>query len=191
MFQNFSNYLTAKGDFTPAEIEQIKAVSHVKVIEKGALLMQEGTVCDCNAFVCSGLLRSFYTDSTGAQFTLSFAPENYWAGDRQSILTGKPTPYSVDALEKTDIILIDQKDFYELSRSMDLFNKVMSKLIQKHLTVTESNINDAIRLSIEQRYYNFLEKYASAANRIPHHIIASYIGTTPNVLSRIQKDSYK
>jgi len=190
MFENFSNYLRNKADFTTAEIEQIKAVSQLKKVGSGELLMQEGTVWSCNAFVCSGLLRSFYTDVNGTQFTLSFAPENYWAGDRQSVLTGRPTPYSVGALEDTHVLLIEQTDFYELSRKIDSFNTMMSTLIQKHLIVTENNINDGIRLSAEQKYYNFLAKYSAVAGRIPQHIIASYIGTTPDMLARIQKNKF-
>jgi CRP-like cAMP-binding protein len=190
MFTNFCNYLKNKAEFTSAEIEQIQAVSQHRKVNKGEVLMQEGTVWTCNAFICSGLLRSFYADVNGTEFTLSFAPEDYWAGDRQSILTGRPTPYSVDALEDTHVILIEQKDFYELSTKIDAFNTLMSGLIQKHLIVTENNINDGIRLSTEQKYYNFLAKYSVVANRIPHDIIASYIGTTPDVLLRIQKNKF-
>lgn len=190
MFENFSNYLKSKGDFTSSEIEQIKAVSQLRKIDKGTVLMQEGTVWTCNAFVCSGLLRSFYTDVNGTEFTLSFAPEDYWAGDRQSVLTGKPTPYSVDALEDSHILLIEQKDFYDLNTKIDSFNTMTSSLIQRHLVVTENNINDGIRLSTEQKYYNFLAKYSRVAGRIPQAIIASYIGTTPDVLARIQKNKF-
>jgi CRP-like cAMP-binding protein len=190
MFENFSKYLKEKADFTPAEIEQIKAVSHVHKINKGTLLLKEGSVWEHNAFVCSGLLRSFYTDANGIDFTLSFAPQNYWAGDRQSLLTGKPTPYSVDALQDTHVILISQSDFYDLSKKIDTFNTMMNTLIQKHLVVTENNINDGIRLSTEQRYYNFLAKYSAVVHLIPQEIIASYIRTTPDVLARIQKNKF-
>ncbi|MXN93050.1 cyclic nucleotide-binding domain-containing protein [Flavobacterium sp. Sd200] len=188
MFENFCSYLNDKAKFTNAEIEQIKAVSQVKKISKGELLMQEGTLWIYNAFVCSGLLRSFYTDVNGTEFTLSFAPENYWAGDRQSILSGKPTPYSVDAIEDTVVILIEQKDFYELSKKIDAFNTMMSTLIQKHLVVTEDNVNNSIRLSAAQKYYTFLAKYGRAAQRIPAHMIASYIGTTLQGLEQIKKN---
>lgn len=190
MFENFCNYLNDKAHFTHAEIEQIKAVSQIKKIGKGELLMQEGTVWTYNAFVCKGLLRSFYTDINGTEFTLSFAPESYWAGDRQSLLTGKPTPYSVDALEDSHVILIGQKDFYGLCTKIDAFNTMMSGLIQKHLIVTEDNINNNIRLSTEQKYYNFLAKYSAVAGRIPHDVIASYIGTTPKGLEQIQKNKF-
>lgn len=190
MFDNFCSYLNDKAKFTNAEIEQIKAVSQIKKIKKGELLMQERTVWVYNAFVCSGLLRSFYTDVNGTEFTLSFAPENYWAGDRQSILSEKPTPYSVNAIEDTVVILIEQKDFYELCRKIDTFNSMMNKLIQRHLAVIEDNINNSIRLSAEQKYYNFLSKYGQVANRIPNNFIASYIGTTPEALKQLQKSKF-
>lgn len=190
MFKTFSNYLKDKAHFTNAEIEQIKGVCMEKTILKGELLMLEGTVCDCNTFVCSGLLRSFYTDINGAEFVLSFAPDDYWVGDRQSILTGTPTPYSVDALVDTDVIVITQKDFNCLCTKIDTFNTMMSRLIKKHLTVTEERVTDGMRLSAEQKYHNFLAKHAAVAATIPHHMIASYVGITPEVLTRIQKNKF-
>jgi CRP-like cAMP-binding protein len=188
MFENFSCYLQDKARFTTSEINQIKAVSHVIKLEQDQTLVQEGTIWPQNAFVCSGLLRSFIIDDYGNEQTVNFAPRNYWVGDRASLLTGKPIAFSVDAIQESHVILIEQSDFHYLSKTIDTFNTMMSSMIQKNIEVSQKLVNENLRLNEKEKYLKFLEKYDAVESHIPIDMIASYIGTTPDVLLRI-KDS--
>ena len=191
MFENFSCYLQDKARFTSAELSHIKAVSHVTIVKKDEILVQEGTIWPQNAFVCSGLLRSFIMDDYGNEHTINFAPQNYWIGDRVSLLTGKPLPFSVDAIEDSHVILIEQADFHELCKKVDTFNTMMSGMIQKNIQITQKLINESISMNEKEKYLRFLDKYSAVAHRIPHDMIASYVGATPDVLTRIQNSISK
>jgi CRP-like cAMP-binding protein len=191
MFENFSCYLQDKARFTTSEINQIKAVSHVIRLEKDEMLVQEGTIWPQNAFVCSGLLRSFTMDDYGNEQTINFAPRNYWVGDRASLLTGKPIAFSVDAIQESHVILIEQCDFHYLSRTIDTFNTIMSGMIQKNIEVSQKLVNENLRLNEKEKYLRFLEKFEVIESQIPHDMIASYIGTTPDVFSRIKSSISK
>jgi CRP-like cAMP-binding protein len=186
MFENFSCYLQDKARFTTSEINQIKAVSHVIKLEQDEMLVQEGTMWTQNAFVCSGLLRTFTMDDYGNEQTLNFAPRNYWVGDRASLLTGKPIAFSVDAIQESHVILIEQSDFHYLSKTIDTFNTMMSGMIQKNIEVSQKLVNENLRLNEKEKYLKFLEKYEAIESRIPSEMIASYIGTTLDVLLKIK-----
>jgi len=191
MFENFSHYLLDKADFTTAELNQVKEVCRIIKVAKDEVLMKEGDLWSYNAFVCSGLMRSFTIDYYGNECTTGFAPENYWTGDRQSLLTGRPAQLSVDAVEDTCLILIEQKDFHHLNKTVDAFNVVLSGVIQRNLVLVKNAVGENISLSEKEKYCNFLAKFQSVAHRIPHEMIASYIGATPEILTRIQKSLSK
>ena len=191
MFENFSCYLQDKARFTTSEINQIKAVSQVIKLEQDQTLVQEGTIWSQNAFVCSGLLRSFIMDDYGNEQTLNFAPRNYWVGDRVSLLTGKPIAFSVDAIQESHVVLIEQCDFHYLSKTIDTFNTMMSGMIQKNIEVSQRLVNENLRLNEKEKYLKFLEKYDAVESHIPIDMIASYIGTTPDVLLKIKNSVSK
>lgn len=186
MFEKFSQYLQDKAVFTIAELNRIEAVSQIVSIAKNEVLMQEGTPWIYNVFVCSGLMRSFIIDLYGNECTTGFAPENYWTGDRQSLLSGRPAQLSVDAIEDSHLLLIKQDDFHDLNKTVDVFNTVMSGVIQRNLIITKNAISENISFSEKEKYGNFLSKFEPVAHRIPHEMIASYVGTTPEILTRIQ-----
>ena len=187
MFENFSRYLCDKADFTTAELNQIEAVSHTLKIQKDELFVQEGTVWPYNGFVCSGLVRSFTIDDYGNECTLHFAPANYWMGDRASLLTGNAMPFSADAIEESCLLLIEQKDFHELCKKIETFNILMNTILQKNIETSQKLINENISMNEKEKYVRFLNKYSTVAHRIPHDMVASYVGATPDVLSRIIK----
>jgi len=187
MFENFSCYLQDKAKFTMAEISQIKAVSNVIKVNKDETLVQEGSLWSQNTFVCSGLLRSFIIDDYGSEQTTNFAPQNYWVGDRASLLTGRPITFSVDAVLDSHVILISQNDFHELCKKVETFNVLMNGMIQKNIEVSQRFISESISMNEKEKYLKFLEKYSHVAHHIPHDMVASYVGATPDLLTRILK----
>lgn len=87
MFDTFRKYLEDKIALTNQDFEFIESVSSFKKLRKRQYLLQEGDVCRFNAFVCSGFLRYYYVDEKGQEHIMQFAPENYWTGDRESMVT--------------------------------------------------------------------------------------------------------
>lgn len=191
MFAAFQKYLTDKIELSEEEIAAIADVAVVKKLRKKQYLLQEGDVWKYNAFVCRGFLKTFSVDNNGIEHILNFSPENYWTGDRESLTNGTPSRLNIDAIEDSEVLLIKKEAFEALCQQIPQFNNLINSILHKSFLVSQSRILANISLSAEEKYQQFLEKYPAIANRIPQHMIASYIGITPETLTRIRKNGLK
>lgn len=191
MFDRFQKYLQDKATFSDEEMERIRSVSILKKLRRRQYLLQEGDVWRYNAFVCQGFLKTFSVDDKGQEHIINFAPENYWAGDRESLTSGNPSRFNIDAIEDSEIILITDDNFQNLCRQIPAFNNLVNNILQRSFIVMQDRINGNISLSAEEKYQNFLQKFPSIANRVPQHMIAAYIGITPETLTRIRRNAGK
>lgn len=191
MFDTFQKYLEAKISLTQADIDLIKSISTFKKLRKRQYLLQEGDICRFNAFVCKGFLRYYYVDTKGQEHIMQFAPENYWTGDRESLDSGLPSKYNIDAIEESEILLINKNDFEMLSRAIPAFNDFVNRTLLKNVLVLQERIHVSITHTAEEKYNNFITRYPSITNRVPLHMIASYLGISAETLSRIRSHLQK
>ena len=191
MFDIFRKYLEDKIVLTEGDYELIESLSSFKRLRKRQYLLQEGDVCRFNAFVCKGFLRNYYVDAKGQDHIMQFAPENHWVGDRDSMDSGLPSKYNVDALEDCEILLLTKEDFELIRKTVPAFNDFVKKKKKKNLVVLQERIRVSISLSAEEKYSNFISKYPSISNRLPLHMIASYLGISAETLSRVRSNSAK
>lgn len=188
MFEFFLQYLTDKIGLSDQEKKVIEKVSKTKKLRKKQFLSQEGEIWRYNAFVCRGLLKTYSINENDTESILSFAPENYWAGDRESLMNETPSKFNIDAIEPTELILIEKQDFERICNDIPQLNQLVNMIIQKSFIVAQSRILTNISLTAEEKYQNFLEKYPNIVKRVPQHMIASFIGITPETLTRIRKN---
>jgi CRP-like cAMP-binding protein len=189
MFETFRKYLEDKISLTEQNFDLIESVSTIKKLRKRQYLLQEGDICRFNAFVCKGFLRYYYVDDKGQEHILQFAPENYWTGDRESLDAELPSKYNIDAIEDSEILLIKKNDFEMLFKTIPAFNDFVNKTIKKNVLVLQERIHVSITHTAEEKYTNFITKYPSITNRVPQHMIASYLGISAETLSRVRKQS--
>jgi CRP-like cAMP-binding protein len=187
MFAVFEEYLVSKAAFTPAEIQQIQAVSTLKNLYKRQFLLQAGEVWFYNAFVTSGCLRTYTIDAKGAEHIINFAVENWWTGDRQSLTSGQPATYNIDAVEDSTVLLIKREDFDQLRHDIPALNELVNNILHNSFLNSQNRIHAAISYSAEEKYRDFLRKYPAFALRIPQHMVASYLGMTTETLSRVRR----
>ncbi|GGN12090.1 cAMP-binding protein [Dyadobacter beijingensis] len=187
--EHFIRYFTNKITLSDEEAAQIVRVCIVKKLRKRQLLLQEGDVWRYNAFVSNGFLRTYSIDNKGNEHILNFAPENYWSGDRESLMTGKPSRFNIEAIEDTDVVLVTKENFDQLCRDIPHFNDLINQILHKSFVVSQDRIHAGISLSAEEKYQKFLDQYPQIANRVPQHMIASYIGITPETLTRIRRNN--
>lgn len=187
MFNKFINYLKDKISLSEEEIQLIHDVAVLKKLRRKQFLLQEGDVWKNNAFVASGLLRTFSVDDKGQEHILNFAPENYWTGDRESLANGTPSRFYIEAIEDAEVVLITKENFDRLCRQIPQLNEFINAVLHRSFLVSQSRIHDNISLSAEEKFQNFLNKFPAIAQRIPQHMIASYLGVTPETLTRIKR----
>lgn len=191
MFDTFLKYLQDKITLSDKEKELICAVSILKKLRKRQFLLQEGDVWRYNAFVCSGFLKTFSINDKGQEHIMNFSPEYYWTGDRESLATGNPSRFNIDAIEDAEIILITKENFENICQQIPQLNNLANAVLQKSFIISQNRIHDNISLSAEEKYQNFLVKFPSITNRVPQHMVASYIGITPETLTRIRRNVVK
>jgi len=176
---------------TEAALLAIEAACQYKKLRKRQYLLQEGDVWKYNAFVAKGCLRTYTVDDKGNEHILNFAIENWWIGDRESLQTGNPSAYNIDALEDSAVILISKDNFDQLCSDIPAFNDMVNAILQRSFIASQSRIHTFLSLSAEEKYLSFLEKYPQLAIRVPQGMIASYLGITAETLSRVRKQSAK
>lgn len=191
MFEQFKEYIGQKATLTEADYAKIEAVCIFKKLRKKQYLLQEGDVWKYNAFITKGLVRFYSVDENGRENIVSFAKENWWTGDRASLLTGEPSKNNIDAIEDTELILITKSNFDRLCRDIPAFNDMVNAILNKSFITSQNRIHSAIAFTAEQKYLDFVQKYPDLSLRVPQAMIASYLGITPETLSRVRKETVK
>ena len=169
----------------------IRAACTIKRLRKHQYLLQEGEHWKYHAFVEEGCLRRYSVDKDGMEHIIQFTPENWWTGDRKSLLEGTATIYNIDAIEPSTVILIRDEDFQVLCARIPVFNNLVNHILQRSLNASEDRIQVALSMSAEEKYKQFAEKYPQIIRRVPQGMIASYLGITAETLSRVRKQTSK
>jgi CRP-like cAMP-binding protein len=191
MFDVFRKYLLAKISLSQQDMQRIESVSIVKKLSKRQYLLQQGDVWRYYAFVCQGCLRSYRVDDKGIDHISKFSLENSWAGDRESLEKETASHSNIDALEDSVVLLFKKDDFDNLRKTMPVFDDLIENLIHRSYAVTQERMHAAIGYTPEEKYRNFIKKYPDIFNRVPLHMIASYLGLSFETLTRIRSQSLK
>jgi CRP-like cAMP-binding protein len=191
VYEVFKSYLDSKIRLTQAQHDWIYSNSVLKKLRKKQYLSQKGDVWTNNAFVSKGLLRTYAVDEKGIEHVISFAMENWWAGDREALMSGKPSRFNIDAIEDSEIVLIEKLKFETICKEIPAFNDMVNNIIQRSFITSQNRIHEAISSSIEEKYENFVRRYPAIASRVPQSMIASYLGITRETLSRVRHKTAK
>lgn len=187
-YPNFNSFLTSNFEIDENEMSSMIENCVIKTVRKEELILREGENCKHSFFVEKGLLRQYSIDKKGKEHILSFAPENWIVTDRESVYFNQPSAYFIQALEISRIILLDEKFFFLLSKKHPKFNDFNNKLLHNHILHLKKRIKLLLSAVAEDRYLEFLKMYPDIVNRVPQTMIASYLGITPESLSRIRKE---
>jgi len=159
-----------------------------KKLKRRQFLFQEGDVCRHFAFVNSGCLREYTIDQKGNEHILQFAVKDWWISDLHSFLSGLPSTHNTDALQDSDVLLLEKTAREALLEAVPKIERFFRLLLEANYIATHKRVNEALSASAEERYLTFIQTYPQLAEQIPQNQIASYLGITPQSLSRIRKE---
>jgi CRP-like cAMP-binding protein len=178
----FNNLLPLNAE----ETELISAKFQPHLYRKKQYALQHGDVCQHFLFVVRGCLRLYKADNEGAVHILQFATENFWILDLASFHRLKPSQLNIDALEDTVVLRITHADLIDIYLKAQKFNRIFRVLLENHFMQQQERIAQLFSSTAEERYQSFLEDYPHLQTRLSQVQIASYLGVTPEFLSRIR-----
>lgn len=165
-----------------------KLFAHRKY-RKHQYIVQEGDVVMHDHFIVKGLARTYRVDERGQEHIVRFTPEDWWAGDLGSLFSQTPTPFNIDCLEDTDLLRIHFSDLETLFEKVPQMNKYFRVLYQKSIVSYNLRLTASLTKTAGERYEEFIKAYPDIEQRVPNHQIASYLGITPQSLSRIRRQA--
>jgi CRP/FNR family transcriptional regulator, anaerobic regulatory protein len=164
----------------------IKYFKSVRLTKKEYLL-EEGQVCRNLFFVEKGCLRMFYLNKKATEQIVQFALEGWWISDYFSFMDNKPSDYSIQAIEKSEIWSIDNIQFEKLLNEMPQVEKYFRIVMQKSVAAAQRRSKLQSEMSKEEFYTHFSTSFPEFMQRVPQYMIASYLGLTPEYLSELRK----
>lgn len=186
--QNFTKYLKTKANIAEPEFQLLIKKVEFRNIEKGEVLLRPGEVCRHSFFIENGLLRSYTVDDAGKEHIIQFGSENWIVSDRSSAFFNEPSDLFIDAIEDTEVVLISSDFINEASEISSSFRNYNQIALQNYIRHQQKRINLLLSASAERRYMNFIKLYPDLTLRVPQWMIASYLGITPESLSRVRKE---
>lgn len=187
MYELFFQKFSEKVLLTSEEQEEIKAYLTPKKLRKKQYLLQEGDVCKAIAFVEKGTLRAYSIDDDGNEHIIQFALEGWIISDLYSFLTDEPAIYNIDALEDSELVLISKSAHEQLLKNVAKYETFTRLQITGAYIAMQKRITSIISLPVEERYKSLTSTYPHIVQRVPQHMIASYMGLKPETLSRMRR----
>lgn len=187
MFDLLHQKLSSVIAISEEEFQQFCTSFKPKKIRKKQYLLQSGDVNRYQAFVVKGLLRSYTVDEKDNEHILQFASEGWWIADLSSYLTSEPSILNIDALEDAELLLLDKNAWEASMKSIPVLEHYFRIILQNHLVATQKRLLQSLSETAEEKYTRFLKTYPECLQRMPQHMIASYLGITRETLSRVRK----
>jgi CRP-like cAMP-binding protein len=173
--------------FTSQDLDYFDSLLQHKTYQKKTFMLQQGEICQFEAFILKGCIRTFYIDSTGAEVTLQFAIEDWWVSDITSFHNQTPSHVYIETLEDCELLILTPENKEKLLARVTGFERMFRLMVQRNLAQTQERLFRTISTSAVEKYLDFLNRYPAIPQRVAQHYIASYLGFSPEFLSKVRK----
>jgi CRP-like cAMP-binding protein len=182
ILKNVAKHIT----LTEEEIKTFLSLLEYKSMKRKKLYLREGEVCKYSGFVSEGALKSFTVDEDGKEHILSFATPGWWISDMYSLISQKPAVLNIEAIADAEVLLLSRENQQRLFEAVPKFERFFRILVENSLVASQQRLIDNLSSSAQERYLHFIQKYPTIPTCVPQHNIASYLGITPEFLSKIR-----
>lgn len=178
-------------DLTGEKFNLIVEKSKLITFPRKEMICRQGDICNLKIFVAKGLLRNYSISEDGSEHILQFVNEMSWTTDPESFYTNTPSKLNIETLEPSEIFIFNLNDFHQLREEIP----TLSIFIEELLTKKTMEINNRLLVNIsstpEDKYLHFIKNHPDLLNRVPLHMIASYLGMSRETLSRVRRQILK
>lgn len=180
------DYISRYVDLTDDEKNHLAGFLKITKVKKRQFIVQPGFVCQHKSYVVKGAFRGYLVDNEGKEHTLSFAIEDWWISDYSSLIYQEPATLFVEALEDSVLIQIAYEDEQRFLKEIPKLEKFERIITQRSLAFQQKRLLSNFTKTAEERYDEFMSKYAAIARRVPQYALASYLGFSTEYLSKIR-----
>lgn len=181
------SHIQNKVTVTDEDKERIQSFFTSRKLRKKQYLLQEGDICKCLSFVSKGLLKSYFLDEKGNERINMFAFEGWWISDFNSFIHQEKAVLNIDAIEETEVLMITLADYEKMLLEIPVMDRYFRILYQNSLVTKDYRLIVSNGYTAEEKYLELAQKNPEMVKRVPHNLIASYLGLAPETVSRIRK----
>jgi len=185
-YHQFIHFLRKLADVPPIEIDKALTIFQPMQLKKNRFFIRAGEIPETLGFLTSGILRLYYIDKNGTEFTKSFCVENDVIAAYSALLLNQPSRLFIQALEDSSLLVAPYKGYQTLVSGHTCWQTINHKLTKSLFIKKEKRESELLLDDAQTRYMTFLAEYPDLDKRLKQHHIASYLGITPASLSRIR-----
>lgn len=174
---------------SPGDAEIITGYFRSRKLKKKHFLVQEGDINQYSFFVVAGILRLYSIDPNGFEHIIQFGPAGWWINDMQSWLKQTPGNLYIDAIEDSEVLQVSKADIDTLYARIPALEKYFRLLAENAVAAYQQRFVSSLSQSAKDRYNSFCQLYPTLIQQLPQKHIASYIGVTPEFLSKMLNQS--
>lgn len=192
-FEVFFDYIQNLSGIMLSEDDKRVFMAHLKPkkLRRRQYFLQEGDVCKYTGFIVKGSAKTFRVDEKGHEHILKLSVENWWLADFESYYHLTPSRYNIEALEDLELLQVTNAQVEEFFASIPAFVAMQEVIKQNYAIANQNRVEAAISYTAEERYENLITNYPHFLQRFSLNMIASYLGLSPETLSRIRKNTLK
>jgi CRP-like cAMP-binding protein len=191
MFQHIKKYIDSCVHLSNEQHDYFNNILIHKSFPKKKMLLSAGEICQFEAFIVKGCVKTYFIDKNGFEIILTFATENWWISDIKSFHEQIPSEMYIETIEETELLIINPQTKEQILHHIPSLERMFRLMVQRHLGTYQERLFSNIALTAEERYILFLQKYPDIPQRVPQHLIASYLGISAEFLSRIRSRKSK
>jgi CRP-like cAMP-binding protein len=185
---NVRKFLQSFNILTDIEIDDFLQLLSYKIFKKADYYIKEGETCKQIAFVLTGSLRSYYISDKDEQITYCITFPNSLMTAYSSFLTAQPTMENIQAITKTELLIIPKDKFEKLVQQNPNWVYFLKTIAEQQYIELEKRIFQLQKSDASKRYTDLMKNQPEYVQKIPLQYLASYLGISQRHLSRIRKE---
>ncbi|KRD07322.1 Crp/Fnr family transcriptional regulator [Flavobacterium sp. Root901] len=191
MFDKIREYLSRTVRLSEKELKIFENSLELRIVPKKTILLSAGEICSFEAYINKGCIREYFIDGEGMELTLQFATEDWWVSDITSFEDQIPSDMYIETLEDCELLVLTRQSKENLINEVPQLERMFRLMIQRHLSKLQKRLFKTVSSTAMDQYIEFVTRYPTISQRVSQQYIASYLGITPEFLSRLRAKHLK